>query len=392
MDFNLPPPSPEQWTQAVLGVTGGAALYGGAMVVARVKRWFSRRAIEKLQAALYSPSETAASPAEAVPDDPVVERVLHLLAGDRDGEWSIEPYTGTKAYAYCAKHPSGAQFVTDKDREVSGPDAVFEFKFGSLHLFDRTMCIGAVDMKRIRQAAWDMASRIARKRVLDAVEPKKEETKVSSQSGCLLSVKFGQVVHRMHAGTGNETPQKVEDAAERIEQTVKDTGYRWVVFKNPSGGVRIEHHDADGDPVWSIPQAEAATAHAAAEKFTVYAANGGKLPVADRCFSLWRYDATTRAHWTARSAGYGGYSWNVVGCVPLLRETPTARFRVLRADGATVFDEKFAVPWCSVRQAAIEYVCRQPHPKLLSDAIVFVVTDDELLRPVGYLRLSKLLD
>lgn len=384
MDFNLPPPSPEQWTQAVLGLTGGAVIYGAAMAAARVKRWFGRRALEKLQAALSSEAvvrPTKIAPAEAAPPDPVVAGVLDLLT--KDDEWDIAP-SADKKYAYYVEHPSGAQFATDNSREVSGSDAVFAFKFGSLYLFDRTTCIGEDDTKRIRQAAWDLTSRMVRKRVLDAVPPKKEELKAVAPSGCQLSEKFGRVVHRMHADFEGA-------AAECVAPAAKDTGHRWVVFGKPS--VYVRSGDSAGDPVWTVPQSEASNAHDAAEKFTVYAVNGGKLPVNDRGFSLWRYAATTKPHWTATSEGYGGYSWHVVNGVPLLHEAPTARFRVLRTDGLMVYDKGIETPWLSAREAVIEYVRRQTHPQSLSDAIVFVVVEgDDRIRPVGYLQLSKLLD
>lgn len=425
MDFHLPPPTPEQWTQMVLGVGGGVVLYGASVGVAKLKRWLGRRALENLKALTTraEPETDSAVVTEPAPEparDPVAAHLLVLLS--KDEEWSLKPHSMPHDFAYLVRHPSGVEFATDADRKTSGAAAVFRFKVGELHLFDQTTKLNKSDAEEIQNSAWDLASRIIRKRVLDAIAPPQPPEPVAEKEKmpAILSEKFGRLA-RQGRDFQEEIAQKLVDSlaeqtaqaalskvcVERCATTPQTTEdpkaavypRQWVLFMHPRNGEYPTHtDDPSGDPYRKCLSASCKAVPEDAVQRLLYFAPWS-LPDG-REFTMYEYGAGVKPHWRTPAERCVDYKWVSCGGAPVLIAGPRRRYEVITADGKCVFPLPAQTVAFGEVRAAVSAYARANAGKTYSKlpcAYVTVVTDSDgaesgQTHPVGLFKLTEMGD
>lgn len=168
MSFDLPPPSPEQLTQAALGLAAGAVLYGGIKLTKAANRLVRRsRAAKRAARAAALPDTTKA--VEVPARDPLTVRLLDVLT--RDAEWRLAEAKDQENCRYHLTHASGVEFYTSDFKFHKGAESVRDFAVAGVDVTNNATKISGADLDEIRGAAWALAERVVRAKMAAALEP-----------------------------------------------------------------------------------------------------------------------------------------------------------------------------------------------------------------------------
>lgn len=392
MDFSFPPPTPEQCTQAVLGV--GVA--GGLYVIGKAACWLRRRGIDNLKmAALRQAAEPPADTIPPVADKPpprdeLVVRLLALFEPHRDAEWALADAANPSAFRHEVAHPAGVDFHTDVSRDTAGSDAILLFKVGGIRLFDRTTGIGEADEIAIRQAAWDMVERIVRARIRAAVT-KADATVLVTHSTVQMETRPLVIKTLMPQGVvrsfAAETAQirrdrqTEQEAQEKLSEACAAYGNpavpaQWVLF--------ARRGDGRGEVVNSCAVSVYGSQEAAAERLCGIGGSAG-------CeYTMAEFADGVAPAWTTGCVRHGVYKWRGVRGRLHLTEGPARRYEVITTGGRRVF----ALPAGPVSFATVVEMARAAARTVQPDegdvGVVTVKAEDGVTRRVGCLILSEL--